>query len=463
MEIYEIAQLFIGSGSIVAAGAVAAYSRRRAAGVADPELRKAFRPLLLFAVALTVFGVGSIVTFLELWTNVPWFADFYYVYYMFIIAETLILSVVASMIMKQYSFPIVMFLMGLVSGYLLVQAGFLVIRYRVSSTAQFYFAFSSIVGLILLGAVALLFAYIAYDTRRSTSISLAYGMVTQIVALPLLNQVQSMFQFWLSFSFVVIALMGPAMIAFAFLRPTQNVSLELLGYGMSFASPVLIFSGIFITGTPPTPEIILIAGIGALGIVMASGTASYLYGRWRETRQAPTGLLLVVFATLAVGHMVGMLGGIGILPSVESLYTEFVMTSFALTLLGVIAIMAAGYRSASLFPFLILLPLLAFFLQRYPDNLAQVFSQYMLWVAPLMAIFALPIVLFGRVAIRIKKSGERGAGRPGGIALALLFYITFRSSFMVPGVGGLHVGHAITAVSFVIFWLAITGRLDPKK
>ncbi|MFX1417272.1 MAG: hypothetical protein ACFFC0_10700, partial [Promethearchaeota archaeon] len=68
MEIYEIAQLYLGIATLVAAGTVVRYSRRRSAEV-DAETRRAFRPLYLFAFALVVYGFGTLVSFYEAYMN----------------------------------------------------------------------------------------------------------------------------------------------------------------------------------------------------------------------------------------------------------------------------------------------------------------------------------------------------------------------------------------------------------
>ncbi|TFG94331.1 hypothetical protein E4H12_15345, partial [Candidatus Thorarchaeota archaeon] len=71
MEIYEIAYLFLGLATLVAAGTIIDYSRKRSAATSDPEIKKAFRPLYLFAVGLIIFAIGALLTFYEILVGVP--------------------------------------------------------------------------------------------------------------------------------------------------------------------------------------------------------------------------------------------------------------------------------------------------------------------------------------------------------------------------------------------------------
>ena len=64
----------------------------------------------------------------------------------------------------------------------------------------------------------------------------------------------------------VLSLMGPAMIAFAFLRPDQKISGELVGYGAAFAIPVVVFTAV-LTSIYATDYVIVALGLmGAIAI-----------------------------------------------------------------------------------------------------------------------------------------------------------------------------------------------------
>jgi hypothetical protein len=45
MEVYEIAYVFLGLATLVAAGTIINYSHKRSVASPDPEIKKAFRPL----------------------------------------------------------------------------------------------------------------------------------------------------------------------------------------------------------------------------------------------------------------------------------------------------------------------------------------------------------------------------------------------------------------------------------
>ncbi|MFX1481627.1 MAG: hypothetical protein ACFFCP_00410 [Promethearchaeota archaeon] len=470
MEIYEIAYLFLGLATFVAAGTIINYSRKRSAATQDPEIKKAFRPLYIFAIGLIAYGIGALLTYYELYRQVPLFqlvdvSDTYYwpLYYL-TMGELYLFSISAAMIMQQRIIGIFMVAATAVAHLLLFNASLILEQYRQSNIARFYISFGYILTMILLSAIAVLFCWIALDTRRSTSLALGYAMVVQIFAVPGLYNILPLVVIVAIFGF---ALMGPAMISFAFLRPDQKISGELVGYGASFAGPVLIIAALISTQATFVPLVVASASVGALAIMLATGTTSYLYGRWRETRQLPTGLLLLAFIGFAIGQIGGMLGTIGVIPGLLPEYIEIVAIGFALSVFAVVAIFAAGYRSAGLIPFLIYIPTAIFIGQGYTQGLRvyQAVLQYLWLVLPLVIVFFVPVFLFLGTWRRMKASGASGRSRPLGMGLALLLYLLIRVPLLifepeVVAVIPFDPSYALVSIPFIVFWLSITGRLE---
>jgi hypothetical protein len=257
--------------------------------------------------------------------------------------------------------------------------------------------------------------------------------------------------------------MGPAMIAFAFLRPDQKISAELVGYGASFAGPVIVISSLFTTGINIDIQIIVLAIMGSIAIALVSGTASYTYGRWRETRQLPTALLMVIFTSLAAGQTIGMLGSFGVIPGMGTVYFDFVATSFALAIFSVVAILAAGYRTAASLPLFIYIPTAILMAQSYPAPISTAFLNYAYLGFPVMLLFFLPVILFAGAWRRMKRAGSPGRMRPLGMSIGVLIYIIIRFSFLLIEFPTLDPGYGLVAIPLAILWLAITGRLDRTK
>ncbi len=466
MEVYEIAYLFLGLATFVAAGTIINYSRKRSAQTPDPDIKKAFRPLYLFAIGLIIFGIGALMTYYELLVQVPWIrveafgeiADtYYYLLYYLTIGELFFFVISASMIMQQRLIGIFMIIMLIVAYLLMFNAIITLQTSRVSNIADFFINFGYVLTTIILVGVASLFSYIAVDTKRSTSLALAYAIIFQVFASPGLFNILPLPIIMIIF---VGALMGPAMIAFAFLRPDQKISGELLGYGAAFAIPVFIMVSLFTTGYLGNLLITIIAGFGALAIMLTAGSASYAYGRWRETKQTPTALLMTSFASFSIGQFLGILGSIGVLDPILTSYIDLFTSSFALVIFAVFSILAAGYRTSASIPLIIYIPVIMIVTSSYPDPLSTAISNWIFAVIPVMALFAIPVIIFFRVWRRMKQAGTPGRMRPLGFSIGLLLYILIRFPLLLIDILNLDPGYGLIAAPFFIMWLATTGRLD---
>jgi hypothetical protein len=473
MEVYEIAYLFLGFATLVAAGTIINYSRKRSAATSDPEIKRAFWPLYLFGFGLIIFGIGAMLTFLILsgllsvfpttsfvFLYHPYVND-YYAYYVFTLIELIFLSIASGIILRQRLITVFMVVM-IVAAFLLMFNAILTIQaYRISTVADLFINFGNILSILILAANAMLFLWIAYDTRRSTSWALGYAMIVQILAVPRLYEyLLSLGLDIVVLAITVLALMGPAMIAFAFLRPEQKISAELLGYGASFAGPVVVFGSLLATGLIANPLVVGLAVLGAIAIALAAGTASYTYGRWRETRQLPTALLMVIFASLTAGQVIGMLGSFQATLGVWTVYFDFIATSFALAVFTTVAILAAGYRTAASLPFFIYLPTVILIAQQYDAPISEAFLTYYYLGFPVMALFFVPVILFASAWRRMSKAGSPGRMRPLGMSIGLLIYIAIRFTFLLLEFPFLDPGYGLVVVGYAVLWLSITGRLD---
>ncbi|MFW9960535.1 MAG: hypothetical protein ACFFDV_05925 [Candidatus Thorarchaeota archaeon] len=469
MEVYEIAYLFLGLATLVAAGTIINYSRKRSAATSDPDIKAAFRPLYLFAIGLIIFGIGAVLTFFVLgeWLTVfpvnsfvyqynPYLNQ-YYLFYTFTLIELFFLSIAAGIILKQRLIMVFMIVMIFVAFILAFDSILIVEDMRSSNVAELYINFGNILSILILFATAVLFSWIAYDTKRSTSLALGYAMIVQVLAVP---RLYALLPVEVIIGISILALMGPAMIAFAFLRPDQKISGELIGYGASFALPVILIISLVTTGAIADLQVVIIAIFGAIAVMFAAGTASYTYGRWRETRATPTALLMIIFSSFAVGQAVGMFGNIGVFTTITGVYFDLVASSFALIIFTVVAFLAAGYRTSASIPVIIYIPTIILIIQRFPDPVSVAFLTYWYLGMTVMTLFFLPVILFSITWRRMKKAGAAGRSRPLGMALGLLIYILIRFPLLLLEFPNLDPGYGLVAAAFVVFWLSITGRLE---
>ncbi|MFX1261019.1 MAG: hypothetical protein ACFFAZ_02930 [Promethearchaeota archaeon] len=480
METFEVAQFFIALATVVAAGAIINYSWRRSSQ-ADAETKRAFRPLYLFALAMLVYAVGTFITFQEAATGRSFLVDFladyfeinlwflegllfpYYSLFVILVVEIVILAVAASMITKQRLFGLIVLLVAVASVIILAQSIGLQFQHRISGRADFLFSLGSLVRSAILLVIAIVFVWIAYDTRRGTTAAMSYALMMQLLNLPdLYGEGFGGIALPIYGTYIIVfaALMGPAMLAFTFLRPEQEMTGELLGYGASFAGPALIISGVYAQGLLGDIVLTSIVLAGSFAIMLAAGTAAYLFGRWRETKQLPTFLMLIAFALFAFGQLSGMLGNTGNLPTTEAIYFEILSIGLALTLLSTTSIFAAGYRSAGLLPFLFYLPVAILIVQGFPAPIEETFLNLIWFVIPLLVMFLLPVFLFGNVWRRMRKQAQPGRLRPLGIALGILLFLIIRIPILLIGILGLDPGYALVTISFFVSWMALTGRLD---
>ncbi len=479
METFEVAQFFIALATLVAAGAIINYSWKRSSQ-ADAETKRAFRPLYLFALAMIVYAVGTFITFQEAATGrsllVDFLADYfdvqlffeglvfpYYSLFVVLIIEVVILAVAASMITRQKFLGLIVFLVAIVGVILLAQSIDLQLQHRVSIRANDLFNWGSLVRSAVLLVVAIVFVWIAYDTRRGTTAAMSYALLMQLLNLPDLYG-EGFAGFALptygTYIIVFLALMGPAMLAFTFLRPEQEMTGELLGYGASFAGPALVISGLYAQELMGDIILTILVVVGSFAIMLAAGTAAYLFGRWRENKQLPTFLLLLSFVLFAAAQIVGILGNTDNLPKLPSIYVEMLSIALALTLLAITSIFAAGYRSAGLLPLVLYLPAAILIAQSFPSPIEEVFVS-IIWLAiPLLVMFMVPVLLFGNVWRRMKKQSAPGRLRPLGIAVGILLFLVIKIPFLLIALPGIDAGYALVTVSFFVSWMALTGRLD---
>ncbi len=298
MGVYEITQLYLGLATLVAALTIIYYSRKRSS-VTDSDARRMFRPLYIVALGFVVLSLGALATYIEEITGQAILLDTYYAFYAATAVEVVLLGGAAAMILgarRFYSIPAV-------AGFASIILFYLAEAYP--QTADFLLMIGVLVPSIILAGIGGLFAWLTKQTRRGTGASLAFFLMTQIAGLPvlyfdLLVGVEALLTLF-------IALMGPAMVAFTFLRPDQKITFELVGYGIAFAAPVLILSSVQLGGFFADVTLLSIAIMGAMAIMLAIGTSSYLYGRWTETKQTPTFLYMIAFLMFGIGQMTGML------------------------------------------------------------------------------------------------------------------------------------------------------------
>ncbi|MFX1369309.1 MAG: hypothetical protein ACFFAY_11995 [Promethearchaeota archaeon] len=427
------------------------YSREKSAELSMDQ-RSAIRPLYVIAFGILAYSLGALSIYVEDTLGIWVLFDTYMAYYACAMIEVISLSIAAVMILNSRRLNIIPVAITLVTSILFGSA------FVVEQTTEFLWIVGFFLPAVVLTFVGGVFAYIAKGTGRSISAALAFALLTQIAGLPVLyfeSMLGSDF-----FNTLFIVLMGPAMVVFAFMRPDQKISFELLGYGVSFAGPVIILAGIQASGIAADLYTLAIAIMGAIAVLLSLGTGAYLFGRWEANRALPTLLFTICFQLLGISQIFGMLGNFGMFPSPDAYYVEFILTGYALAILAVGAIYAAGWKSVGLVPMLGFVPISILLAQAYPADLSTTFLNLVYITVPMMAIQLLPAVIFLGVFLRMRAKGAPGRLKPFGMALGIILFFAIRVPPLVAGIGGLDYGYGLVFLSYLVSWSAMTGRLD---
>jgi len=465
MDVFEVAHLYYGVAMFAAALLLTRYSYTKSKS-ADAESRKAFAPLYIVVVSWVILGIASLTVYYEgfLPEGTGLWVDPFYVQQILLVIQMVLLGIASARIVRQYYVLALTLAIATACLLLVYWAADATLRYRVSGLAITWFNISEFLQSTMLLGVATVFIWIAYDSRRATAAGLAGAITTQILLVPTLYVGSwgnpPLIPYPLNLATLFVALFGPGLALYSLVKPDQKVSGELLGYGASFAGPVIIFSAfVAVGGVVGLTSQLVLAVLGSLAVMISSGLAAYLYGRWRDSRQIPTVLLAVAFAGLTVGQVIGMIGALGAMNYTLAAYSEFLLVSFSLSTVASAGIYAAGYRSLVLLPFLIYELLAVLILQAYPQSITFFLLSNVALFLPLAALALLPVFTFGGAGIRMRKAGTEGASRPLGLSIGILSLIVVRLLFIVITVPGINPGHALAFGAYLLMWLAVTGRL----
>jgi hypothetical protein len=313
-------------------------------------------------------------------------------------------------------------------------------------------------GILIL--VGILFAWIAKETQRGTSASLAYAFIAQIGSVPRLYEVELLGD-W-SLLVIFFMLVGPALVIYAFLKSDIPPTFELVGYGAAFSAAMLILASVSDLPVALGFDEYIILLFAAFGAMLCLGVASYLFGRWRETKQTPTLLYMIAFGAFYLGQMMGIFGSTGVVPDPTGilLLFDFFFAGTALTLLATAAILATGRGSVSLIPFVLLVPVITVMWLGFEGSVGDLFFENILIVIPALIAMLLPIPIFLAVWWRMRAAGSASSGRPLGLAVGIILFFLARMPPLFLGLPGLDFGYGVVALSFFVSWLAVTGRLN---
>jgi hypothetical protein len=204
----------------------------------------------------------------------------------------------------------------------------------------------------------------------------------------------------------------------------------------------------------------------AAGIAFVS--AAYLWGRYRQTPHTSTFLLFGFFLFIAIGYTLFVIDVFArfvpalawIPPVIGTLgtYLGFIGVAFAASS----AIYAMEWRTLTLLPFLIAVPLTIIAVLFFPTishpGGADAFPANIFWwttIGLLSLFFFVPIILYSLIYSRLRNEPFSGRGKALGLAIGLLLIFPAHITF-VP----IFVRATIRVLAFTILLIALTGWLD---
>ncbi|MCK5238108.1 MAG: hypothetical protein KAR33_01095 [Candidatus Thorarchaeota archaeon] len=456
MAIWHFAELYGGAALLLAALVMIKYIISRTSG-ADEETKSAFRPLYLVAIALGILAFGSITIYLEEYIITEGILiGTRYAYLLSFAAGVVMIGIAAVWILNDrrlYVIPI-----GVTLATIILMALALEID---PANLQLYEDIASLILSIVLVTVGLVFAWVAKETQRGTSASLAFALIAQIGTLPRLYEVVITDDWALLIVFFMM--MGPAMVIYAFIKTEQPATFELIGYGAAFAAGILILATV--SSLPVALSFVeyIIVAIAAVAAMICLGTAAFLFGRWRESKQIPTLIYMLAFGSLYLSQMIGLFGASGVVTDPILNLVDFGLMGLAFALMAGAAIHASGKVNLTLIPFLIFVPVFTVLMLGFEGSTGDLYRDNLLLMLIILVVFFLPVPIFLAVWRKMRAAGSLAAGRPLGMAMGIILYFGARLPPLLALWTGLHIGYAAVSISFFVSWMAITGRFNKKE
>ena len=421
------------------------------------QYRFATYPTILVAVAFIFYALGAIAGVLDAITLLP-DLFFYQVTITLVAFGNFMLAVAAVFAIERRKWAIPLFIL------------FLIGLGSLWTTTSLPMAPLNLVIMILMVAIlgfgpAILYGYLYSKTKKTTVFSLFIGILLISIAgtargMSPTNPLAPILS-W-------VGLFGYAIITVGFLVSDRPVGGEFLGYT---AAVVIMLAQVVWTlmwfDLVPLPELFFSAATQiAAGLSFVS--AAYLWGRYRKLPHTSTFLLFGFFLFIAIGytlyvidvfaryvpvlswvpHVVGTLGT----------YLGFIGVAFA----AASAIYAMEWRTLTLLPFLIAVPLTLVAVLFFP-NIAQPggaidFPANIFWwstIGLLSIFFFIPIILYSLIYSRLRHEPFSGRGKALGLAIGLFLIFPAHITF-VP----IFIRSTIRILAFTILAIALTGWLD---
>ncbi len=446
--VQDASELLMAVTLILAAGVLLRYTRQRTAEL-PPEERSAGYPLYLSVLGMLCMVIGSIINYQhDLVTTLPIWSAMYY-------AVTMVaagLFAIAALMILEWRRAIIPLIIAVVTGLAFV---FSIVVFDLSVS------FGMVAGpptLVLYIIPISLFAYLALKTGRITAVALGLLIVTYVIY----PMASSSTDPSMIAAILGIRLLGPALATWAFLKPELGVSIELFGYALSINIVAFFFSYVVAFGIADIAATISVSII-ALVAVIGFATSTYTFTRYRERRNPATGLLALYFIIGSVSYIIVALTSLGALTGDLNDYTSSILGLLAMMFINLSAFVALDWRRILLLPILIAAPALVYIILNFPTPIDDIVGYGPIYGITNMVQNLVPLGLYFLLWSRMRRADALGRSRPLFIGLGLVLLVigsligaVTEGSMTIVGI----VPSSVLLLSFLVFWLGITGRAD---
>ncbi len=448
---YEAAEYFIGIALIIASVIMTMYARNRAAALPEDD-KGAARPLYMMTLGVLLLGFAASLNFFMDLNNLAGVWE--YAYFILAMLGPTMLTLAAFYIQGW-------------ERYLVLPIVLMAIGFGLATYMAIFFpgaAFQWMLGPYTLAAFiipAVLFIQLTRSTKRVTSLAIALLTITYpmyfLVNMPMVS---------LQIIIVLLRTFAPAFLGLAFYMPDVGITVEPFGYSLGYTN--LGFFSSFAISTFIVDSTIPIAGIGILTTVtmLAYGTGTYGYARWRENRSMATASLSTYFLIAAFSFSISILlaakmpmePGAGLIMD----YINLTLAISTSTILCLSAFFALDWRRSLLLPLLVALPAIIYIWSFFAGGLPtdDIPLRVVVMVLANITLVFVPMGLYGLVWWRMKKAGAPNRNRPFFIFLGIaILAIAQMMSAPLGGPTGT-IPSTMLLVAFLAFWLGVTGRAD---
>ncbi len=417
------------------------YTKRRVEEL-PPEDKHLGRPLFISAVGVFLLGFASLLNYLNA-DMMP--MDPLLTYYQAAIVAPALLTIAALMILgwqRYYPIPIVLMVLNFVVALMFPFMGVTM------SPQAFIGPFTLALYILPIG----LFAYLAYRTKRTTSLALFLISITfllfPLTAITTNSAIISVI--------ITARILGPALAIIAFYKADIGFGFEVFGYTFGITILGAFLSYLHASGATGDLEVFYSLAMIGSGAALGAGTGTYTLTRWQKSRNPTTMMMGVYFFTVGVVYGMVAMYNAGFVFGLNWAYALQISSVLVLIVFNLSAFYALEWKRAALLPVIIALPLLILLAFSYPTSILAIPGFQIMLIITEVLQNIIPLGLFLLLWWRMRKADAPGRSRALFLGIGVIFFLIAVSV----GVLVTFINSSFLFIAFFAWWMAVTGYAD---